>query len=129
MEPSGLRNLVVITNTWHMPRTQAIFDFVFSLPRTIGYSFPFTDATTAPYQLRYLTASDGIADPRLLAARQQKEATALVQFQKSLPLNIRSFQELHQWLFTQHNAYAAKRLVKSGETPSADISAALLQTY
>jgi hypothetical protein len=34
MDPSGLRSLIVITNDWHMPRTEAIFRTVFSLPST-----------------------------------------------------------------------------------------------
>lgn len=127
LDPSGLRSVAVITNTWHMPRTRAIFDFVFSLPRTTG-----SPAVTAPYEykLTYWTAPDGISDPHLLGVRQQKEAAALAQFQASLPLSIRSFQELHRWLFTQHAAYAAKRLVQGrGGQAASEVSAELLKTY
>ncbi len=33
MEPARLNKLVVITNKWHMERTRAIFETVFSLPK------------------------------------------------------------------------------------------------
>lgn len=116
-----------------MPRTRAIFDFVFSLPRLAGdYERRYIvrgPAATAPYRLTYLSAPDGIADPHLLAVRQQKEASALAQFQDSLPLAVHSFQELHRWIFTQHNAYASKRLLPKEEQTTSNISEELLKTY
>jgi hypothetical protein len=45
VEPAGYKHLYIITNNWHMPRTQAIFTTIFSLPATA--TSPITDSSSA----------------------------------------------------------------------------------
>jgi uncharacterized SAM-binding protein YcdF (DUF218 family) len=120
MEPSGLRKMVVITNDWHMPRTRAIFEFVFSLPLRIG-------ASPTPYEISYRAAPPGISDAHLLETREGKEAASLAYFQTSVAPGIRSMQDMHWWLFTKHGAYAASRLKQTSVAPA--VSEELLKTY
>ena len=39
-DPARLRKMVVVTNSWHMPRARAIFDYVFQLPLTSSSTSP-----------------------------------------------------------------------------------------
>lgn len=136
MHPAGIRRMVVITNDWHMPRTRAIFDFVFALPLSVGvlggFSVPsalrglVTWLRGGGLVISYASAKTGISDPHLLQVRMEKEAAALEQFRTGPALSIRSFQELHLWLFTQHTAYSTSRLTHK---PSTDIPADLLKSY
>lgn len=132
VHPAGLRKLVVITNDWHMPRTRAIFDFVFALPQTTGaFGYGATSALrgligSSDPIITYISAKAGVSDPHLLQVRVEKEAAALAQFREGPVLRVRSFQELHSWLFTQHSAYATSRLTNK---PTNNIPADLLKTY
>jgi uncharacterized SAM-binding protein YcdF (DUF218 family) len=120
MEPSGLRKMVVITNDWHMPRTRAIFDFVFSLPSHTG-------AASTPFEITYRAAPAGISDAHLLETRKSKEAGSLAYFETSVAPGIKAMQEMHWWLFTKHGAYATSRLRQSSVAPA--VSEELLKTY
>lgn len=93
VDPLGLRRLLVITSAFHLARTTAVFEWVFSL-----------DAPPGGYHLQFEAVSDAGIDPRLLSARQEKEAAALRQVQR-LRAEIHSLTVLHRWLYTQHAAY------------------------
>uniref|UniRef100_A0A7S3GWL5 DUF218 domain-containing protein n=1 Tax=Spumella elongata TaxID=89044 RepID=A0A7S3GWL5_9STRA len=132
MSPADMYKMIVITNDWHMPRTRAIFDFVFSLPHRSRLERSTMQATLRrwlggqEHSISYLSAEAGISDAHLLHVRTEKEARALRQFHDNIMPNIRSFQALHRWLFTQHNAYSSSRLKNSH---SSEIPADLLKTY
>ena len=46
-----LRGLAVITNAWHMPRSKAVFEHIFSLPARVG-------GTSPGYALTYIAEAD-----------------------------------------------------------------------
>jgi hypothetical protein len=94
-DPMGLRNLLVITSEFHMPRTRAVFDWVFGLPPS-GY--------TVTYET---TANDGI-DESSLSARIAKEEQGLRGVER-LRDSIRTLHDVHRWLFAEHSAYSAVR--------------------
>lgn len=129
LQPAQLQNIIVITNSWHMPRTKAIFDFVLSLPSSaISTTFPHVLRNwfgKSSYAITYLEAGAGIPDEHLLQVRMEKEANALAQFTNNIVPSITSFQALHLWLFTKHGAYSTSRLT----VVHADIPADLLKTY
>jgi uncharacterized SAM-binding protein YcdF (DUF218 family) len=120
VDPAGLRRMVVVTNDWHMPRTQAIFSHVFALPAVAG-------GTRPNYDIEYRAALSGIADPELLQVRKDKEAKALQAFVKDVAPAFRSLQEMHTWIFSRHGAYHTARLQKVAE--QSEVSAELLKTY
>lgn len=105
VETARYRRLIVITNTWHMPRTAAIFDTVFNLPMTQG-SFH----SHAP-SLQYETVAAGIADEDILGARTDREKQSTATFLDKTQHLWRTMEDLHTWLYQDHGAYAAKRLV------------------
>lgn len=116
--------MVVVTNDWHMPRTRAIFEHVFSLPAVRGGPVP-------SYELEFRAAAPGIPDTRLLQLRQEKESTSLQYFLAEVAPVLGSLQEMHRWVFVQHAAYAASRLQerKEGVEGLSAVSAELLKTY
>lgn len=119
-DPAQLRRLVVVTNDWHMPRTRAIFDHVFSLPAVLGGPAP-------KYDIQYRAALAGVEDERLLALRVEKEGRALTEFSSDVAPFLRSVQEMHGWVFLQHGAYHTARLQKPVENSA--LPSELLKTY
>jgi hypothetical protein len=85
----GLRRLLVITSEFHMPRTEAVFRWVYGLtPKALEYELTFR---AAPDEI----SADG---------RAAKERASL---EKLLPLTrrITTMESFHQWLFSEHQAY------------------------
>ena len=93
VDPAGWRKLLVITSAFHMRRSRAVFEWVYGLDRARSYDLEFAEAS-----------DDGL-DADIIRARQEKEAEAFERW-RDLPNRIRSIAELHQWLFTSHEAYA-----------------------
>jgi hypothetical protein len=78
-----------------MPRTEVVFRWVYGL-----------DAPGPTCAVDFETVPDGSLDPDALGARLAKEQQSL----DALPpmiARIRSLADLHLWLFTEHDAYAA----------------------
>jgi uncharacterized SAM-binding protein YcdF (DUF218 family) len=93
-EPGGLRKLMIVTSEFHMPRTAAIFEWIYNL-----------DRPATPYDLHFHSVPNVGIDDTTLQARIDKEREGLNGMSK-LRENIPSLQALHSWLFTQHNAYS-----------------------
>lgn len=170
IHPGKYRDLYVITNDWHMPRTQAIFSTVFSLPdvdprktrsssfspgnedsesldfylphrwmyRVLYYILSALDVDTAmseSVRLHFLPVDAGIDDAAIVSARRQKEEKSLASFLTHVAPKWRTMYDLHVWLFTEHNAYAAKRLLNQGQRGEKHISSLskeeqlLMKTY
>jgi hypothetical protein len=102
-DPRGWRKLLVITSEFHMPRTEDVFQFVFGL-----------DARP-PYELSFESTPDG-PDQEIFAARRAKERKSLEIFQRIKP-RIRTYLEFQQWLFAEHDLYAADRRVARQLSP------------
>ena len=93
-DPAGWRRLLVVNSVFHMPRTEAVFRWVFGLP-----------GNGRPYELEFDSTPDvGIA-PDALAARRAKERDGLANVQR-LASRIQTLPALHDWLFEHHAAYA-----------------------
>ena len=94
VDPRGFRRLHIVTSAFHMPRTKAIFEWLYGL-----------DSQGGKYQLTFDPVPDvGIALDDL-NARIEKEAGSLQQFLKNTT-TICTLSACHQWLFTEHAAYA-----------------------
>ena len=97
----GWRKMLVVTSAFHRPRTQAIFDWVFSLPDASGRP----RRPTA--QLSYEEVPERGLDAEQSASRRQKEAQAIEKLQQRTIATISDLQQLHEFLFTRHDAYRA----------------------
>ncbi len=106
--PRRFRRLLVITSEFHLPRTEALFRWIYSMAGSFDLHF---DATP----------NDGI-DEQTLASRHEKENTALRSL-TGLRNRIHSLEDLHRWMFTEHGAYAAGKMVDRSIDPI------LLHTY
>jgi uncharacterized SAM-binding protein YcdF (DUF218 family) len=93
--PRQFRRILVVTSVFHMPRTEAVFRWVYGL-----------DAPGLSCAVDFETVPDVGIDPEVLAGRRAKEQHSLDALQP-LIARIRSLPELHLWLFTEHDAYAA----------------------
>ncbi|MEB3211184.1 MAG: YdcF family protein [Leptolyngbyaceae bacterium] len=97
-DPLKLRRLHIITSAFHLPRVEAVFNWVFDLS-----SHPM-DAYTLTFEA---VPNVGISDGALLA-RYQKEQTSLKKVME-LRSHLTSLVQLHQWLYSSHEAYAIAR--------------------
>ena len=94
IEPRKFKKLLIITSEFHMPRTESIFKWVFSL-----------HPTYSDYELSFLSVTDDGIEKSVLQARKIAEKGNLAKFNITKK-SIHSFEELHKWLFTKHDAYS-----------------------
>ena len=95
-EPLALRRLVVVTSSFHMPRTEAIFHHIFdTLSPDLGA------------QLTFVAAPDDDLPPDVLALRREKEAKGLSQWRRTMA-QCNTRERLARFLFVQHSAYNCK---------------------
>lgn len=94
VDPRGLRKLLIITSDFHMPRTQVIFSWVYSL-----------DVPTNWYELYFESVSDEGIDAEILSARIQKERESLAHLLQ-IKEKINTLRQFHEWLFGEHAAYS-----------------------
>ena len=92
--PRGFRRLHVITSEFHLARTQACFDWIFS-----------AEGPDDGYILTYQASPDEGLAPEALAARVAKERAA-IGLQAPERARLRTVAAIHEWLFTHHEAYA-----------------------
>jgi len=93
-DPREWKRLLIITSAFHLDRTRQIFRWIFSLAPGRGYEMQFESAPDT-----------GMSDTDL-AFRQSRERASL-EAVRILELQLRSVEAVHQWLFTEHQAYAA----------------------
>lgn len=92
--PLRLKKILVITSEFHMPRTEAIFLWVYGL-----------QGDQAEYELSFEAVSDEGIEADLISARKDKEVKSLAALE-DLRSRIISVEQFHRWLFQEHNAYA-----------------------
>jgi len=94
--PRGFGRLLVITSAFHMPRTEAVFRWVYGL-----------DGPGPRCKLTFEEVPDTGIGAGDLRARLAKEA-ASIRLVDALRTRITTLPQFHEWLFTVHGAYAAK---------------------
>ena len=113
----GWSRLLVITSALHMPRTRAIFEWVFALPPALPPALPtpvLAAARTSALELEYEEVTEsGLADDEVLQSRRLKEEQALRALRESTIPAIRDLRALHDFLFVQHGAYRARTAEES----------------
>jgi hypothetical protein len=105
VDPLHLKKLLVITSEFHMPRTKAIFLWVYGLSRNHN-----------EYQLAFESVPDNDIDDEIISARKERERESLIRLEE-LKARIKTFEEFHLWLFHEHKAYSianSERLTLKG---------------
>lgn len=100
-EPFALERLLVITSAFHMPRTEAIFRWVYSLA-----------PVPVNFQLSFESVSDLGLSGQALTARQSREAESLRKVQEKFR-DITTLELIHHWLYTKHAAYAVNQEIET----------------
>mmetsp|Transcript_2574 Transcript_2574/g.4393 ORF Transcript_2574/g.4393 Transcript_2574/m.4393 type:complete len:258 (+) Transcript_2574:192-965(+) len=118
-ELRGWKHCLVITSAIHMPRTAAIFDWIFALQPQRGKQI----------QLKYQAVPEQGITEEHRAARQKKEELSLQQLQESTMKNVRSLAELHQFIFQQHTAYSTPSHEHAEGPASSRADPSLMSTY
>ena len=93
--PRAFERVLVVNSEFHMPRTEKIFRWVF------GLAGPGT-----PCAVEFESSPDVGVEAEALEARRVKEAAGLAALEP-LVRGITSLAQLHEWLFTAHEAYAS----------------------
>jgi len=108
-----LRNLLVITSEFHMPRTQKIFEWVYGLP-----------PAPSGYRLSFETVPDTGLLPEELQARIDKEQQGLARVVQQMQ-DFTTMQAFQEMLLTVHDAYSTRGLT----TEQPRLSAAAQRSY
>eukprot|EP00117_Sycon_ciliatum_P040595 scpid79204/ scgid29810/ len=121
----GLRTLLVITSEFHMPRTRAIFEWVFSLPVTAQVQ------SSSPLETGYNLMFEDVPDSGTMAldtleSRRTREAQSLQKLQAGAMKTCTDLRSLHAFLFNEHAAYAAG---KAFQRSQGTVSESVLKTY
>lgn len=90
----GWYRLHIITSEFHMARTQAIFNWIFSI-----------DDPENRYRLTFEATPDTGINSEGLVQRERKEAEA-VRLIANESRQLTTLAQVHQWLYSQHAAYA-----------------------
>ena len=93
----NLKKLLIITSEFHMPRSKAIFKWIFGLN---NYFFK-------PYKLDFVSVSDSKINSKIISYRIEKEQKSLLKLLETKK-NINNLKQLHKWLFNKHGAYTLK---------------------
>lgn len=102
-QPMALLRCCIITSAFHMPRTRAIFEWVFSLGED-------------RFQLDYVVTPDIGLDNSMSSARRRKEEESLTKLRQQTIPSIQSLSALSQFLFMEHGAYNTEA-AQIGATP------------
>lgn len=110
VQPRRFRRLLVITSSFHTPRTEEIFRWVYGL-----------DAPAGGFMLDFIAVPDEGMSSEIVAERTARETSSLEKV-KMLEKEITTLQQLHEWIFSEHEAYRA------GGKPEC-LSGKILETY
>lgn len=93
-EPTKMQHLLVITSEFHLPRTQAAFEWIYGL----------TPLTT-DHQLIFESVPNRGLSPKTLKARISREQNNLEKLRET-QLDITTLDAFQTWFYSQHAAYA-----------------------
>jgi hypothetical protein len=92
VDPAGWSRLLVVTSEFHMPRSRAIFEWVFGMEPD-------------RYELQFVASPDVGMEPLLLDRRRAKEAAGIESL-REITARLRDLPSLHCWLHSEHAAYS-----------------------
>jgi len=117
---AGWRRLLVITSDFHLARTRAIFEWVYSAAGA---------EPTGAFELSFLGTKDaGLTEPEVAARTAREEASAR-NIRLSLAPGHRTLASVRAFLTSRHDLYSAKGLVARAARPAGGEDAAWAKSY
>jgi len=89
--PLSIKSVLIITSDFHMPRSQAIFEWIYKLWRY-------------ECKLEFVEVSTKYLDNEIMQARTDREKRSLVTFHQVMN-KIKTIQDFHCWFYREHQAY------------------------
>lgn len=111
---NGWKNLLVITNEFHMDRTMAIFDWIFGATDGSGSSSPGVRRRQQGYRLFFLASPNVGLTNQAIEARKEREAQSAATVRTQLAPKYKSLTQIHHFLTHEHALYSAHSLVERG---------------
>ena len=93
-EPAKMQHLLVITSDFHLPRTQAAFEWIYGLT-----------PLRSSYQLVFESVPNKGLSPEALKTRISREKKSLEKMRQT-QLDITTLDSFHAWFYYQHTAYS-----------------------
>ena len=130
VEPLNCKKLCIITNDFHIKRTQSIFEWVLSMPKTENEN---SSVYANLFDLVFMSVPNtGLAEEEL-QARVKKETTSLAKLQEGTMKSVSNLAELSRFILTTHGAYSAQgcimRWQDSPRNPAAGDQERVRNTY
>lgn len=98
--PLGINKLLVITSDFHLPRSEAIFNWVYGLWNKSILSHH----QQRPVDLDFLEVSTKYLDNEIIEARANREERSLITL-KQIIERIDTLEKFHHWFYREHQAY------------------------
>eukprot|EP00588_Corethron_pennatum_P024830 CAMPEP_0194328174 /NCGR_PEP_ID=MMETSP0171-20130528/43783_1 /TAXON_ID=218684 /ORGANISM="Corethron pennatum, Strain L29A3" /LENGTH=383 /DNA_ID=CAMNT_0039088413 /DNA_START=72 /DNA_END=1223 /DNA_ORIENTATION=- len=111
----GWRNLLIITSEFHMDRSKAIFDWIFSIDGRHGFS--------DEYLLCYLSTPNAGLTPEAVASRKEREANSAANVRVRLSKTYTTMFSVWEFLTQKHDLYNALTLTQRSVQPQSDADA------
>jgi hypothetical protein len=109
-DPGQFTKILVITSEFHLPRTQAAFDWVYNL-----------EPRNRIYQVHYESTQNAGLSDQVLSARKAREKKSLESL-TALSKKITALMAFQTWFYTEHGAYAVN-------TQQENITGDILDSY
>lgn len=93
-EPAKMQRLLVITSDFHLPRTQAAFEWIYGLT-----------PLRSSFQLFFESVPNKGLSPEALKTRISREKQSLEKMRQT-QLDITTLDSFHTWFYYQHTAYS-----------------------
>ena len=123
------KNLLVVTNEFHMDRTIEIFDWIFTgldndNDNIRGQKRKYSQYQH-PYQLYYLSSPNVGLSAKAIEARHEKEIQSTKMVRELLAPQYKTLSQVHWFLTHEHSLYTSNKLVERGRgrTDAADSKA------
>lgn len=87
-----VKNIMIITSTFHIKRTQLIFDWIYGLDKENSYN------------IKYISCDDSNISPKIIESRKKREEES-IKNTKLIIKKINTLEKLFHWFFFEHSCY------------------------
>lgn len=104
--PLGIREFVVITSDFHMPRAKEIFKWIFSMwyVGKLANSMGSDAGVDGGFEIDFMEVRSDSLDSEIIDSRRNREARSLLQLKGTIE-RVNTWSDFHRWFYTDHQAY------------------------